>query len=242
MNCRKVRLCLFSYFKNELSEKEKAEIKLHLEGCPDCAKESVEVERIASLVKDSLETLTPSPDFNQKLLSQIQKLSSGTVKEVTRPSFPPVRIRRLVTAGFSLRLFSPVRVKWALAGSFMVIILASVLWFTQKQTPISPEPISKGSKGTESPRLVNQQERADSLYREMLKRLMAESRVQTKTFVLDNFRLVGSRGIDGMEKPEDIYKRFIIETAGPGVDEKRMGSHYVLPVVSTQQASEKVNY
>jgi hypothetical protein len=231
MNCRKVRRCLFSYFKNELSEKEKAKIKLHLEGCPDCARESVEVERITSLVKDSLETLTPSPDFNQKLLSEVQKLSSEKVKEVRRTSFSLPRI-----LGFDTKI------KWALAGSFMVIILASVLWFTHKRTPIRPEPISRESRGMESLRLVNQEDRVDSLYEEMLKRLMDESRIKTKIFVLDNLGLVGSRGIDGMKRSEDLYKRFVIETAGYRTEERRMGSHYVLPVVSTQQASAKENY
>ena len=231
MNCRKTRLCLFSYFKNELSEEEKAEIKLHLKGCPHCAREALEVESVTSLVRNSLEALTPSPDFNQKLLSEVQKLSSDTVKEVRRPLFSSARIPGL-----------EIRIGWALAGSFLVIILVSVLWFTHKRTPISPEPISEESKRTESFQLVNQEDRADSLYREMLKRLMDESRVMTKTYVLDNFRLAGRRGIDGMEKLEDMHKRFIIETAGYRTEERRIGSHYVLPVVSTQQASEKVNY
>lgn len=224
MNCRRVRRCLFSYFKNELSEEEKTQIKLHLKGCPDCAKEALEVERVTSLVRNSLETLTPSPDFNQKLLSGIQKLSSEKVKEVRRASF------------------SPLRIKWALAGSFMAIILVSVLWFTHKRTPISSEPISEESRETENLRLVNKEDREDSLYQEILNRLMDESQFATKTFVLDNFRSVGTRGIDGMEKLEDLHKRFIIETAGYGAERKRMGNYYVLPVVSTQQASQKVNY
>jgi len=232
MNCRKVRRCLFSYFKNELSEKEKAEIKLHLKGCPECAKEASEVERVTSLVRNSLETLTPSPDFNQKLLSQVQKLSSTeTVKKVREPLFSPARILGL-----------EIRIKWALAGSFMAIILVSVLWFTHKRTPISPEPISEESRATESLQLANQADRADSLYREMFKRLMDEPRFKGKTFVLDNFRSVGRGGIDGMEKLEDLHKRFIIETAGYGGERRRTANHYVLPVVSTQQASEKVNY
>jgi len=224
MNCRKVRLCLFSYFKNELSEKEKAEVEFHLKGCPECAKEALEVERVTSLVRNSLETLTPSPDFNQKLISQVQKLSSEKVREVRRASFFPLRI------------------KWALAGSFMAIILVSVLWFTHKRTPISPEPISEESRGAENLRLVNKEDREDSLYQEILNRLMNESQFATKTFVLDNFGSVGTRGIDGMEKLEDLHKRFIIETAGYGAERRRMENHYVLPVVSAQQASEKVNY
>jgi hypothetical protein len=224
MNCRKVRRCLFSYFKNGLSEKEKAEIKLHLKGCPECAKEASEVERVTSLVRNSLETLTPSPDFNQKLLSQVQKLSSEKIREVGRASF------------------SPLRIKWALAGSLVAIILVSVLWFTHKRTPISPEPISEESRETENLQLVNQEDRVDSLYREMFERLMDESRFKGKTFVLDNFRSVGRGGIDGMEKLEDLHKRFIIETAGYGGERRRTANHYVLPVVSTQQASERVGY
>ena len=92
MNCRKARRCLFSYFKDELPQDVKTEIKLHLEGCPDCAREALEVEKIASLVKDSLETLKPSPDFNHRLLSEVQKLSSEKVGEVKRTSFSLARI------------------------------------------------------------------------------------------------------------------------------------------------------
>ncbi len=232
MNCRKVRLCLFSYFRDELSEKEKTEIKLHLEGCPDCTREAIEVERIASLVKESLETVTPSPDFNQKLLSEVQKLSSSEeVKEVGGSSFSLARILGLKT-----------RVKWALAGSLVAIILVSAIWFTNKRTPITPEPISEESQRTEGLQLVNQEDRADSLHREKLRRFIDQSRFETKTYVLDNFRWVGSRGIDGIQKSEDLYKRFIIETVGYRTEERRMGNSYVLPVVSTQQASEKVNY
>lgn len=127
MKCRKVRPYLFSYFKNELSEDEKEKIKFHLESCPDCARDSLEVERVSSLVKTSLETLTPSPDFNQKLLFEIQKLSLEKAEEVKSPS------------NFSLLTFHfPLRVRWALAGSLAVIILASVLWFVQKPAPFKP--------------------------------------------------------------------------------------------------------
>ena len=231
MNCRKARRCLFSYFKNELSEEEKAEVKLHLEGCPECAREALEVERIASLVEESLETLTPSPGFNQKLLSQVQRLPSEEVKEIRKTPFSLTRILGLET-----------KIKWAFAGCFIVIILASVLWFTHKRAPIRPEPISREGQMAEDLQLVNQEERTDSLYREFLRRLMEESQFKPKTYVIENLKLAGSRGVDGMEKLEDIRRRFIIETAGYGVDERRMRSNYVLPVVSTQKASAKVNY
>jgi hypothetical protein len=231
MNCRKVRPCLFSYFKDELSEKEKIEIKLHLEGCPDCAQESVEVERVTLLVKDSLSTLTPSPDFNQKLLFEIQKLSLEKAKEVKSSfNFP------LLTSHF------PLRIKWALASSLAVIVLASVFWYTHRPVPIEPEAISTKDKKTKSLKLVNQEKSEDSLYQEMLSKLAKRPRYGTKTFVLDNFGAGMRRGIDGRGRSEDMYKRFIIETAGYGAEGRRMGNYYVLPVVSTQQTSEKVDY
>jgi hypothetical protein len=230
MSCRKVRLCLFSYFKDELSENEKEKIRLHLENCPDCAREAHEVESVLSLIKNSLETLTPSPDFNQKLLSEVQKLSSETVDEVRRPSFSLARILGIET-----------RFKWALAGSLGAIILVSVFWFTHKRSPIGTEPISEVSQETENAQLVNREDRFDSLYQQKLERSMDESNYPT-TYVLDNLRSVGTQGIDGMKRLEDMRKRFIIETAGYRTQERRMGSHYVLPVVSTQQASAKVNY
>lgn len=232
MNCRKVRRCLFGYFKSELTEEEKSEIKLHLDGCPDCAREALEVERITSLVKESLETLTPSPDFNRKLLSEVQKLSSAeAVEEIRRPSFSTARI-------FD---FKP-KVKWALAGSLVAIILVSVLWFAHKRTPTGSEPIAQESRRPEPLRLVTQEDRTDSVYGQMLKRLVDESRLRTKTYVLDNFELVGSRGADGAKRLEDMRKRFIIEAPGYGADRRKNDSHYVLPAVSTYQASEKVNY
>ncbi|MFQ6003233.1 MAG: anti-sigma factor family protein [Candidatus Zixiibacteriota bacterium] len=232
MNCRKVRRYLFSYFKNELPEAEKTEIELHLKGCPDCAKEALEIRRITSLVKDSLETLTPSPDFNQKLLSEVQKLSSAErVEEVGRPSFFPARILGLET-----------KFRWALAGSLVAIMIVSILWFTHKWAPSGSEPITEESKRAESIQLVTQEERADSVPRRVIKRLMGESEFRGKTYVLDSFRWVGSRGIDGMERLEDLHKRFIIETARYGADRRKRGSHFVLPAVSTQQASEKMNY
>jgi hypothetical protein len=231
MNCRRVRRFLFSYFKNELSEDEKEKIKFHLESCPDCARESLEVERVSSLVKTSLETLTPSPDFNQKLLLELQKLTLEKAEEVK--------------GRFNLSLLTshfPLRVRWALAGSLAVIILASVLWFAHRPVPNKPEAISKESKREESFELVNTRDREDSSSQEMSKRMVKSPGLKTKTFVLDNFKWVGTRGIDGMERPEDMYKRFIIETAGYGVEQRRVGSHYVLPAVSVQQTSERVNY
>jgi hypothetical protein len=234
MNCRKVRLRLFSYFKNELSEDEKKKIKFHLESCPDCAQESLEVERVSSLVKTSIETLTPSPDFNQKLLFEIQKFSpaKGGAKEAKSPS------------NFSLLCSHfPLRARWVLAGSFMVIILASVFWFTHKPAPIKPEALSTGDKKTETFKLVNQEDRReDSLNQEMLRELVKRSRSGTKTFVLDNFRSVGPRNIDERSIPENMSKRFILETTGYPPQNRRTGNYYVLPVVSTQQVSEKVNY
>jgi hypothetical protein len=233
MNCRKVRLCLFSYFKNELSESEKAEIKLHLEGCPECARESMEVERTCFLIKESLETLTPSADFNQKLFFEIQKLSpaKGGAKEVKSPSFVS-----LLTFRF------PLRIRWVFAGFLAGIILVSVLWFTQRPTPIKPQAISAMNKKAESLKLADKPDSGDSLYKEMLGKLVKSSGFRTKTFVLDNYRSTGLRGIDGMEKSEDMFKKFIIETAGQEAGKGRTGNHYVLPVVSTQQVSGKVNY
>ena len=231
MNCRKARRFLFSYFKNELSENEKAEIKLHLEGCPDCARESIEVERTCLLIKDSLETLTPSPDFNQKLFLKIQNFSLKKTEEVKSPSK-----FSLLTSHF------PLRIRWALAGSLAVMILTSVLWFIHKPAPIKPGAISEESKKAESFELVNKENKEDSLYQEMLRRLGKRSRFATKAFVLDNLRRAGTRGIDGMEKPENMYKSYIIETAGHGAEQRRVGNHYVLPAVSIQQTSEKVNY
>jgi len=221
MKCRKVRPYLFSYFKNELSRDEKEKIKLHLESCPDCARDSLEVGRVSSLVKTSLETLTPSPDFNQKLLFEIQKLSLEKAKEVKSSSYFPLRIR------------------WALAGSLAVIILASVLWFTHKPASFKPDATMAENKTMEGIQLVN---REDSLNKELLKKSIEKSRYKTKTFVLDNFGMSGAQTIDERSIPENLSKRFILGTTSYQPEAIRMGNRYVLPVVSTQQVSAEVNY
>jgi hypothetical protein len=228
MKCRKVRPYLFSYFRNELSESEKEKIKFHLESCPDCARESVEVERVNSLVKTSLETLTPSPNFNQKLLLEIQKLTLEKAEEVKgRFNFS------LLTSHF------PLKIRWALAGSLAVIILASVIWFTHKPASFRPEATVAENKATEGIQFVN---REDSLNKEMLKKMIERSRYKTKTFVLDNFGTLGTRNIDERSIPENISKRFILGTTSYQPEAIRMGNRYVLPVVSTQQVSGEVNY
>jgi hypothetical protein len=123
-----------------------------------------------------------------------------------------------------------------------VITLASVLWFTHKPAPLKPEAISEDTKKSGSFELVSKEDREDSLYQEMLKRLIKRSNLRTKTFVLDNFRMVGARNIiDERSIPENISKRFILGTTGYQVEERRPENYYILPVVSTQQISERAD-
>lgn len=232
MNCRRVRQYLFGYFKQELPPEEMEEVRVHLDSCPECAKEAKEIKRINFMLKDDLETLVPSTDFNEKLLAKIQMLPSETKEKDTRRWW----VRLL------LEVFPSVRWRWALAGTVSVIIFAYAVMFTQKQTSIRPEFYSQDAEQMEGQDLVNSPDVTDSLYQELLERVAQTSTLRDRAFIIDNFSFSSSGGEDGRIQPEDLYKRFVIERRSPLSTQRGRGNHYVLPVVSTQPASQKVDY
>jgi hypothetical protein len=232
MNCRKVRRYLFGYFRQELSPEERERVKAHLDNCAKCAKEAKEIERINLLLKDDLETFVPSVDFNKKLLAKIQTLSSEVTVRDTRNWW--VRLLHEV--------FPSVRLRWALAGAVSVIIVAWAVMFSQRQTSIRQEYLSQNDTERENQTLVSSQDIADSLHQEMLNRVAQTSIIRNKAFIIDNFSFSASKGEDGRIRPEDLYKRFVIERRSPLTRQRGRGNHYVLPVVSTQQVSQKIDY
>jgi hypothetical protein len=114
--------------------------------------------------------------------------------------------------------------------------------FSQKQTPVHQEYFSQDDSQRESQTQVSSQDIADSLYQEMLNRVAQTSIIRDKDFIIDNFGFSASKGEDGRILPEDIYKRFVIERRSPLTTRRGRGNYYVLPVVSTQPASQKIDY
>lgn len=232
MNCRRVRRYLFAYFKGELTADQAEETKAHLDGCARCAKEAQEVEGMTLMLKGDLETFVPSADFNEKLLARIQSVSSE-VEVSKKESW----WRKLLH-----EYFPSLRLRWALAGAAATVILAWAIILIQRPSQIQPEYMAESGLETEAAAPVVAQDPTDSVYQDLLRRL-ATTPVQSegRAFVIDNLSISPRSGEDGVILPEDLYKRFILErksyhTAG------RTGSHYVLPVVSTQPVSQKVDY
>lgn len=227
MNCRKVRRNLFGYYKQELSSEETERIKSHLDSCPDCAKEAEEITEINLMLRDGLETFVPSADFNERLLAKFQTVSSE-VKIIDKRKWWQKLLHEV---------FPSVKLRWALVGAVSVLILAVVTTiFTQRRSSFGPESLTQSTNELKGENLV----REDSSYRKMLDKLIEASSKRNKSFVIDNYTLSPNRGEDGRIRPADIHKRFIIER-GTYPYSKR-GNHYVLPVVSTQPASEKIDY
>ncbi len=232
MNCRKVRRYLFGYSKQELSPDQMQEIKAHLDGCAKCAREAEEIESITLLLKDDLETFVPSADFNEKLLAKIQTLSYD------------VQVGEERSWWWKLlhEFFPSLRLRWALAGAAATVILAWAVILIQKPARIQPGYVAENGSERESEALVSPQDFSDSAYQDLLRRLAGTSaQTEGRAFVIDNFSFSLKAGEDGRIRPEDLYKRFIIERR-PYMTTGRTGSHYVLPVVSTQPVSEKVDY
>ncbi|MCK4223641.1 MAG: zf-HC2 domain-containing protein [candidate division Zixibacteria bacterium] len=233
MNCRKVRRYLFGYFKQELSPEETEKIKAHLESCPECAKEAREIERIDLLLKDDLETFVPSANFNKKLLAKIQTLSSDAEVSHERSWW-----QKLLH-----EVFPSIKLRWALVGAVSTIILAWVVVSTKKPDHIQPEFLSQNDSEVESQIPLGSEDITDSAYQDFLKQLVKTSTLKDRrAFVIDNFSFSASGGEDGRIRPENLHKKFVIEKRSYLPARRRTGNHYVLPVVSSQPASQKKDY
>ena len=232
MHCRKVRRYLFGYFKGELSSGESREVKAHLEDCPECAKEAKEIEMISLMLKDEVETFTPSADVNQRLRARLHEVPSEVDagrerswwEKLLRDVFPSVRLR------------------WALAGAASVLVVAFAFMFTQRQAPTGPGYLSEGESSEESYTSDSFQEFADSLNSEMWRRMAQASAVRDTAFIIDNLSFPVGRGEDGAIRPEDLYKRFVIDKRSPWDMPTGTENRYVLPVVTTQPTSQKPDY
>jgi hypothetical protein len=233
MICRKVRRYLFGYCKGELSSGQIEKIKDHLDSCPECAKEAMEIERINLLLKDDLETFVPSADFNEKLLAKIQTFPSGA-EATYRMSWWQKLLHEV---------FPSVKLRWAMVGAASVIVVAFAAVLTQKSPDVAPEFLTEGGAGMESRASATSKDMIDSSYQDLMRRLARTSQISGgKTFVIDNFSFSTSRLEDGGIPPEGLYKKFVLDKRTPTSWQREGGSRYVLPVVSTQTVSQKKDY
>lgn len=208
------------------------DIKAHLDGCAECTKEAEEIESITLLLKDDLETFVPSADFNEKLLAKIQTLSPDVEVSADRSWW-----HRLLH-----EFFPSLRLRWAVAGGAATVILAWAVILIQKPARIEPGYVAENGSEVGSEAVVGSEDVSDSAYQDLLRRLAGTSaQTEGRAFVIDNFSFSPRAGEDGRIRPEDLYKRFIIEKR-PYMTTGRTGSHYVLPVVSAQPVSQEVDY
>ncbi|MGB2980142.1 MAG: hypothetical protein WBC77_02730 [Candidatus Zixiibacteriota bacterium] len=209
------------------------EIKAHLDTCPGCAREVEEISRISLLLKEDLETLVPSSDFDERLMARIQNLAPEKVVSEERSWW-----QKLLH-----EVFPSVKLRWAVAGAVSVVVLAFAVTLTQKRPEVAPEFLSESGEQGGSETTASSEDMADSAYQDLLRRLAQGSIPREgKTFVMDNLRFPPSRGEDGAIPPEDMYKRFVIDRRATAAGQRGIGKNYVLPVVSTQTVSQKTDY
>lgn len=239
MNCRKARPYLYAYCKQELNPDETQEVKAHLDSCPECTREMEEMAETNLMLKNGLENFVPSPDFNEKLLAEIQRLSSPV----------EVRVRRSWWHKLLHETFPSIRLRWVAVGAVSVIILALVAtMITQKQFSKGPGSLASGSTKVENRSLANSGSKRDTTLDEIFKQAGANAPGSNKTFVIDNLSSpvfnresdLTNRGEDGRIRSADLRRRFILERGS--YQDVRRGSSYVLPVVSTQPGSKKADY
>jgi len=239
MNCLKACQNLFGYFKQELSLEETAQVKAHLDVCPDCGTEAKEIEEMNLLLTGGLENFLPSADFNEKLLSKIHAISSDAKVSYRRRWW-----EKLLPEGFP-----SVKLRWALVGAVSVMTIALITTFIQKRSSMGPESLSHNAPQMENQNLVHSDNIEDSSYQKVLEELSKSGAIEVrsstgrnKTFVIDNFGFSANRGEDGRTRPGDLNRRFIIERNSYPALGVRGRNRYVLPVVSTQPATEKIDY
>jgi anti-sigma-K factor RskA len=230
MNCRRVRRYLFGYFRGELSSEEAEATRTHLAACPDCAKEAEQIETLCLALKDNLETIVPSPDFNQRLLERLQ----------TSPSGVTVREKASWWTELLYEIFPSIRLRWAVAGAAAVMVAAFALIFTQRQSSMQPEYMSEAEQST--PVIAKSQDLSDSAYADLMRRLAEGSVVSDKAFVIDNLSFPPAGAEDGVIPLDDLSKRFVIERTSVPARESWLDSRYVLPVVSTRRIPERPDY
>jgi len=233
MNCRKVRRCLFGYFKQELTADEMEEVKAHLGSCAGCAREAEEISRMNLCLERDLEILTPSPDFNERLMAKIHDLAPER----------EIREERSWWHKLLQEVFPSVKLRWAAAGAVSVMVLAFAVILTQRRPEVSPQFLSENGEERAGELVAGSRDHADSAYQDVLRRL-AEGTIprEGKTFVMDNLKAPSGRGEDGAISPEDLYKRFVIDRPVETVRQAGPNKSYVMPVVTTRTVSEKTDY
>jgi hypothetical protein len=123
------------------------------------------------------------------------------------------------------------------------MVLAFAVILTQKRPEVSTQLLSEGGEERGVELTAGSQDQADSAYQDVLRRLAEGSLLREgKTFVMDNLRFPPTRGEDGAISSEDLYKRFVIDRPVEAVRQAGANKSYVMPVVSTQAASEKADY
>jgi hypothetical protein len=239
MNCRKARLYLYAYCKQELPPDETKEVKAHLDSCFECTREMEEITETNLMCKNGLENFAPSPDFNEKLLAKIQGLSSPV----------EVRVRKSWWQELLHETFPSIRLRWVAVGAASVIVLVlAATMITQKQFSKEPGSLASNSANTDNKNLAISGSMRDTTLDEIFKGVETNAPRTNKSFVMDNlstpaFNRVSdltSRGEDGRIRPVDLRRRFILERSS--YQDVKRGSSYVLPVVSTQPASKKTDY
>jgi hypothetical protein len=239
MKCRKVRPYLYGYCKNELTPAESDEIKAHLDKCAECAREMDKVAEVSNLLKDNLEVLVPSPDFNEKLLVKIRSL----------PFEVEERKRQTWWQKLLHETFPSIRLRWAAAGAVSVIVLALVATMvTQRRFSQVPESIVSDNVYIEGQDLVSSGKKGDSSIDKIFEQTGRTSTLNDKSFVIENLSNASldkvfdstNLGEDGRIIPVDLNRRFIIERST--YRDLSRGNHYILPVVSSQPATKKADY
>ena len=97
MKCKKVRKKLLIFINGEFSEKHRIKIRNHLNGCPDCLKQSNVLSKIWD-VPGKLEKIEPSPYLWNKISLRIaeyensQNLFSSIFETIARYAVPATAV------------------------------------------------------------------------------------------------------------------------------------------------------
>ena len=114
MRCSKARRLISDYIDHGLKMKRSSALEHHLQGCSDCRKLLEDFKGIVEGAQD-LERFSPSTETWFKIKAGLKPATPGV------PAHKTLKSERLPG------LFSPPRLKYALAGSFILLVLIASL-------------------------------------------------------------------------------------------------------------------
>jgi len=235
--CRFVKRRLGAFIDGELSEEETRKVHLHLEKCPSCERESIQLEKINALGKESF-FLEPGEDYWREVLPRLRNRLV-----VDKPL--PLRDR---IEEFWLEFLRPRRLVWGVGGAAAVaaavLLTFKIYWYEEKIGFFTPKDITvvenKRTLSTESKSMAFipdvQNESAQTLLKSTPGQNIPEEKEKAKLTPKESQSMLLSQNVEEEEITE--IDHFSEKEISAAVSEKLPTDESIIQI-ETEQSSQR---